>query len=583
MSDCYDTGYICQVVDNFAFKVQSGNIYQTVLNAHGECCVSIPRLVITSRFGRTFKENDPYRMIEEGREPTEAAFDDKIDGYYFKPDICNNDQFETELNVEPVNMYEYVLSSLQTEYTETQPLTGDPATLTQSRDEINGTIYIRNTIGDNIDTIYNLLPNIKYLPEIYNNIIDYDIVYDNIIVYTDNILYIENINYNYSTGQYVANTITPVILSATDHPNDRVMKSHFDPDLQEIMVGAIRPVAGNLVVPQLYRYNANTHVFNVAYDGLTNVNDHVKLTLPPDLFYDFVFCKINTPVITYNPKIQKYTVIAVASLSATPEAIAAAGEFDSLLGEFFCVVMYNFKSYRSGLELIDSTVFHAPNKRQLRYEKTPSTKYIDLSSTNEFIDMGEITDPNTKIVVNFRTCPVRESKLKSVSVTYNNKTYIEYRRPVNDMFYSDLDHVNNLVEGYIPHKDGGPTDFASPRYQDIPIDLDLNLNEVSTVTLSGEAVYYDGHVEKYKFYGESRPLPISAVFEKMSLVQAVSYTTDTRSNLIKLTFETQNPNYLTEILIDNGSLSESTSDILTQRNLFSPSLSTEASVNDELS
>ena len=111
--------------------------------------------------------------------------------------------------------------------------------------------------------------------------------------------------------------------------------------------------------------------------------------------------------------------------------------------------------------------------------------------------------------------------------------------------------------------------------QDISIDLGLNLKDVSTVKLSAEAVYYDGHVETYKIYGESRPLPLTNVLGHMALVNAVSYTTDTHSNLIKCTFETQKPNYLTDIIIDNGSLAETTSDIILQRNLISPVLSSE--------
>lgn len=574
--ECYVTGYECQVVDNFAFKIQTGDIYERVLNPTGECCVSIPGITLTRRYGRTFEENDPYRKMAQGLPASDAAFDDKIDGHYFLPDICEEQQVETDYNIESINFFDYTLDSTKTKLTQVDPITGDKVTIAESDSSVVGKVFVRNTTGSVVEKLENLLPGLQSNPDIYNNITDFTIVYDNIILYTSDSMYIDQINYNYTQGDFASSTTTPVKITSTPDPREQVMKAHFNPVDQDIMVGKMTVVNNKLIVPQLYRYNANTHVYSVAYDGVSNVKDHIKLGLSPDIYNDFVINSVDRPIICYNDKLQKYSVVSVASLSATPQAIAAAGEWDSLLGNFFCVLVYNFKNYNTGLELIDSTIFHTPNKRQLKYKDITSSRTLELSSTNEFINIGLITDPSTNFTLNFRNAPVRESKLKHVTVTYDGVTYIKNRLPVNDMLYADIPHINTMVEGFVPHASGGPIDFASPRYQDISIDLNLNLHDISVVELSGQAVYYDGHVETYKMYGESRPLPLANVFGHMSLINAVSYTTETRSNLIKCTFETTEPNYVTDVIIDNGSLAETTSDIIQQRNLYAPSLSTES-------
>ena len=579
--DCYSTGYVCQVVDNFAFKIQTGDIYERVLNPTGACCVSIPNLVLTRRFGRTFEENDPYRKIAQGLEPSEARFDDKIDGHWFRPDICEELVEETDFNVESINYYDYQLESTKTALTEYEPITGDRVSVDASKNKITGKLYIRNSVGNTIDLLENVLPSLKSLPIIYNNITDFTVVYDNIVLYTNKDLYIDRVGYDYATGKYQTSPTTPIHITVSDDPREQVMKSHYDPESQNILVGRTAVINKRLIVPQLYKYNANTNLFSNAYDGVSYTPDHIKLELPPDIYQDFVLNKIEKPIICYNDKLQKYTVVAVASLSATPEAIVAAGEHDSLLGNFYCVLLYNFKNYNTGLELIDSTIFHAPNKRQLKYRPITSSQTVELSTTNNYINVGIVTDPNTNFTLNFRNAPVRSSKLKHVSVTYNGTQYIKNRLPVNDMLYADLPHINNLVESYVPHASGGPIDFASPRYQDISIDLGLNLKDISTVKLSGEAVYYDGHVETYNMYAESRPLPLANVLGHMSLIDAVSYTTDTKSNLIKCTFETEKPNYITDVLIDNGGLAETTGDIIKQRTLLLPSLSTQPASGDD--
>lgn len=577
MSDeCYITGYECQVVDNFAFKIQTGKIYERVLNPTGACCVSIPDLVLTSRYNRTFEENDPYRKMAQGLEASEAAFDDKIDGHYFQPDICKELNKSIDLNIESINFFDYVLDSTKTKYTETEPITGDRYDINTATNSVNGKLYVRTSTGSTIQTIENLIPGLANEPDIYNNITNFNLVMDNILIYTADTMYIDRVNYDYTTGQFRSSTTTPVKLITTGDPREKIMRCHYDPESQDMLLGKMTVVNNKLLVPQLYKYNANTQLFNNAYDGVTNTQDHIKLALPPDIYNDFVVANIDRPLVCYNDKIQKYSVVTVANLSATPEAIVRAGEQDSLLGEFYCVLIHNFKNYNTGLELIDSTIFHAPNKRQLKYKNIQSSKSIELTGSDEFINIGMITDPATNFNINFRHAPVRESKLKHVSVTYNGKKYIKNRLPVNDMFYADIPHINTMVDGYVPHASGGPLDFASPRYQNIEIDLNLNVSDVSVVSMSGEAVYYDGHVETYKMFGESRPLPLVNVLGDMSLIEAISYTTDTKSNLIKCTFETKSPNYVTDVIIDNGGLAESTSDLIVQRNLQPPALSAES-------
>ena len=67
-------------------------------------------------------------------------------------------------------------------------------------------------------------------------------------------------------------------------------------------------------------------------------------------------------------------------------------------------------------------------------------------------------------------------------------------------------------------------------------------------------MYYDNHRIHYKVIGESRPLPLGLLFEDINVVDTVSYATDNNPSMLKVMLETKNPQYITEILIDNNGI-----------------------------
>ena len=553
MNDCYTSGFICQVVDNHLFNTKN-NVYEEVLNAADGCCVNVSNLIPTSKFGRTFAENDPYRMIAAGRPPSDAAFERKIDGHQFIPGHCD-DKFTNTLNLEHVNLYNYQLSAMTTEYV---TLTTDivDQSIDDRRERTLGEVVIRNTQSNIITNIRDLAPTLNTLPEVYNNVVDFDIVYDHLLLYTDDKLYVEKLNYNYTTGKFDPSSTMPIVVKTNTTDQSALIKPYFNEDKKQLIFGRTIVDRG-VVLPELYRYSIATGSYNKIHgDGITD-SDLDSYRLPPDLAGKFVIKSVNSTHITYNNILQKYTVTTTGRLSATPSElvrVSATGDDDvQYADDILYISIHNFSDSDTTLEFIDSTIYHPTNKREYVLELTDRTRHVSLSA-DTIINMGVISDPRTTILLDPRSIPTREYKLKEIRYTYSGKTVTNARLPINDMGYANITDISEMVESYVPHASGGATDFASPRYVPVNLDLDLNLDEISVVRIDVECVYYDNHRLTYTILGESRPLPIMMLFNDINIVDTVSYTSDSNPSLLKIVLETHKPRYITEVIIDNNNV-----------------------------
>ena len=113
-------------------------------------------------------------------------------------------------------------------------------------------------------------------------------------------------------------------------------------------------------------------------------------------------------------------------------------------------------------------------------------------------------------------------------------------------------------------------DFASPRYKTKKIMPETNKKEVSIINIQIEAVYYDGETVTYKLAGEVRPRPIDYVFGSVKLIDAVSYTTETNTSMLKIMLETQDPSHVLEYAITNTQIVPS--NVISTFELESPTL-----------
>jgi len=549
---CYSYDFECQIYDNYIFKTQGGGTYELFLNAASACCVNATNVGFTKTFGRTFKENDPIRQMADGYPPEHAAFQSKINGGYFIPNICDDTEYYSDLNTEPINFYNYRLSSTQTEYV-TLESNKTPDTIHDKRNKTLGEVWCRNTLSTKIQPISELIPSLKQYPQIYNNIVDFNVVYDTVLLYTSNAIYIDRLVYDYATGEFTQAPVAPIIIEAEVESDNKshIIKSFFNEDKRELLIGRT-VLYNNEVVPDLYRYSLDTGSVTVAYSKKHHARDFNKIRLPHSISKDYDLHETGHPHISYNETLHKYTVTFTGRLSANREKLINDAGTD-YSGRIFCVFIYNYKDTSAGLELLDSVVYHPTNKGQYNYVVEDANRSVDLIGRGYHVDLQSITDAKTTVVIDPKNVIVREHKLKEIRYIYRETTQTTQRLPVNDMYYADLPGVMDMVEGYRGHRCGGPTDFASPRYRPVTINLDLNLEEVSAISIVVQAIYFDGHVEEWNITGEARPAPIDVVLQGLKLIDTKSYTTDTNTCLLKLVFESQEPKNIAEfIILNNG-------------------------------
>ena len=545
---CYNREIECRVIDNFLMSNNRGvKIYEEILNGDNQETSSYSSLALTSKYNRTFAANDPLRMIASGRPATDAAFQQKIDGHGFRNNPCDNIKSESDLNIEPINFYNYQLSASLTQYMSAD-VTGEKLSVSDKRNKNVGEIWCRNTMSNRIDRLETMLPGLKTQPEIYNNVVDFDVIYDSVILYTPDTMYIERYAYDYNTGDILAGGATPIISKADDIELSKLIRVFFDESNNTVMFGKTVQYDVKTVVPELYSYNLATGTYVTAY-GAKQANEDINhYRLPPDLYRDFDIKSISTPILVYNDKLQKYTVIYSAYLATTYTGMLT-GEFE---GDVYCVFIHNYKALSNGLGYIDSIIYHPENKREYRYDESIPPETITLDTSAREIELGYVLPAKMTLKIDPLHVPLRQAKLKEIQYQFGDVLITKSRLPVNDMGLAGVDNIAGLTDSYTPHVSGGAIDFASPRYQSVDLPVESNVSDVSIVTVNVSARYYDGFVDVWKIAGEIRPRPLSYKFKDMVVVDAVSYTTNNVTNLLKIIFETQQPKHMVEYVIDNS-------------------------------
>ena len=547
-NECYSNEIECKVIDNFLMLNNRGvGIYEEILNGDNQESSSYSKLALTSKYNRTFAANDPLRMLASGRPATDAAFQQKIDGHGFRNNPCENIKSESDLNIEPINFYNYQLSASLTQYISAES-TGEKKSISDKRNTGLGEIWCRNTLSNRIDRLQTMLPGLRTQPEIYNNVIDFDVIYDSVILYTPDTMYIERYSYDYNTGDILAGDATPIISKADDIELSKLIRVFFNEANNTVVFGKTVQYDVKTVIPELYSYNIATGTYVTAYGKNQAEQDMKHYKLPPDLYRDFDIKSISTPIVVYNDKLQKYTVIYSAYLATTYTGMLT-GEFE---GDVYCVFIHNYKALANGLGYIDSIIYHPENKREYRYDESIPPKTITLDTSAREIEIGYVLPASLTLTIDPLDVPLRRAKLKEIQYQFGDVLITKSRLPVNDMGLAGVDNISRLTDSYTPHVSGGAIDFASPRYQRVHLPIESNISDVSIVTVNVSARYYDGFVDVWKIAGEIRPRPLTYKFKDMVVVDAVSYTTNNVTNLLKIIFETQQPRHIVEYIVDNS-------------------------------
>lgn len=568
IENCYSTEIECQIYDNQSFRTRGHDIYDLLLNAASGCCVNAKYIMYGDKlYGRTFSENDPIKAVTAGLAPSAARFENQIDAGYFKPGLCDDITFSSNVNVDQINLYDYQLESTKTQYVSSDDII-NPQTVHEKKNESKGELWVRNTLSTKIEPIHKLLPSINEYPAIYNNIVDFDVIYDTIFVYSDESMYIDRLNYNYTTGEFVQAPTAPVVVSRSNKNSvaGGLIRPFFNELAGHVIYGRTDLHDGQIVF-EMYKYDLDKGVTSPVYAAQDYLSDMDRLSLPDDIINEYNIREIGTPHLTYNETIGKYTITTTARLSANLDTLLdnTDTEYQSRI---FTVLVYNFKETGSGLKLIDCIIYHPENKKQLNYKVSPKDRVLHLTEENKSsnIVLDDITDSHTTITINAKHVKVRDSKLKEIRCNYKDRQLIKQRLPINDMYLADIENIHDMVEGVKGHRCGGATDFASPRYQPIELDLDLDLFQVEVVEFTVQAIYFDGHVDEWLVTGIARPLPIDLLMGDLRLIDTKSFTTDNNTCLLKLIFESQNPQTIAEFVLRNDGIPEKR---ITQINLSS--------------
>lgn len=563
----------CEVVDNFVFKYTGDlQVYEHTINVSVAQKERFSKLNLEPKYTATFEENDPYRAIYNGRIPTTAAFQDKIDGAGFVRTGCDFSVQESEMNIEPINYYDYNLPSLETKKSPPPP-SKPTLTIYQKRYTELGDLYCRNTLSTKIQPVSSMLKSLPEYEDVINNIIDYEVLYDTMILYTSDSVYLERFRYDHTTGEHLIGDVSPVYIKQDSNKLSKIIRGYLNETTGQYIFGKTTIYDNTKgIIPELYMYDIDTGTYKTIYsESIATTRDLSQIVLPPDLYNDFSIRSIGTPILTYNNKLKKYTVVCDAELTTTYTG-KLTGEYAS---KVFCVFIYNFKLTQTGMSYMDSIIYHPQNKREYRYDNSEYTTHVKLDSQNinsvQFL--GEALPANAEITVDPLNVPVRGSKLKEIVYKYDDKVETVSRLPVNDPQLAGITSIKNMIESYVPTISGAPLDFASPRYNIKKLTPETNMKEISIVDIQIEAVYYDGHKVKYRLAGEVRPRPIDYVFGSVKLVDAVSYTTSSDTSMIKLIMETQSPSHILEYAITNTQITPS--NVISSFELESPTLSTD--------
>lgn len=563
----------CEIVDNFVFNYSGGlQVYEHLLNVSVDQKSRFSKLNIEPKYTATFEENDPYRAIYSGRVPTSAAFQDKIDGAGFKRTGCDFTVQESKMNVEPINYYDYSLPTLQSKKSPTPP-NKPTLTIYQKRYTELGDLYCRNTLSTKIQPVSSMLKSLPEYEDVINNIIDYEVLYDTMILYTNDSVYLERFRYNHTTGEHLIGDVSPVYIKQDNNKLSKIIRGYLNETTGQYIFGKTTVYDYTKgVIPELYLYDIDTGTYRTIYsETIASERDLKQIVLPPDLYNDFNIRRIGTPILTYNSKLKKYTVVCDAELSTTYTG-KLTGEYAS---KVFCIFIHNFKLTQTGMAYMDSIIYHPQNKREYRYDDSEYTTHVKLDSHNidDIVFLGEALPANAEITIDPLNVPVRESKLKELLYSYDGKVETVSRLPVNDPQLAGITSIKNMIESYVPTISGSPLDFASPRYNIKRLTPETNMKEISIVDIQIQAIYYDGFKVSYRLVGEVRPRPIDYVFGSVKLIDAVSYTTDNTTSMIKLILETQNPAHILEYAITNTQITPS--NVISNFELESPALSTD--------
>lgn len=195
-------------------------------------------------------------------------------------------------------------------------LTSNNTYITQrERGMLQGKLFVKNQAFSTSIPLSSAVASIfsKYSSvvksDIYNNLIDYDVIYDTLVLETNNYLVIDKIEYD--NGEYITPSTKNTVFSlVSSDPLTKVSNRFFNEKDKTITFCLITPeitdLKGNnkLTVPNIYQYNVATHrykkIFPLNNTQMSSLSGIFSLTNTFRSDYNLNLVKIDKPQLTYN-------------------------------------------------------------------------------------------------------------------------------------------------------------------------------------------------------------------------------------------------------------------------------------------
>lgn len=185
----------------------------------------------------------------------------------------------------------------------------------QEREMLQGKLFVKNQAFSSSLPLSSACSAIfsKYSEtvktDIYNNLINYDVIYDTLILETDNFLVIDKIEYD--SGEFITPSTRNTVFSlSSNDPLTKVSNRFFNEKDKTITFCVISPenteLKGNdkLVIPSIYQYSVATHnykkIFPLNNTQTLSLSGIFSLTNTFKLDYNLNLVRIDRPQLTYN-------------------------------------------------------------------------------------------------------------------------------------------------------------------------------------------------------------------------------------------------------------------------------------------
>ena len=573
----------CAIVDNYGFNVYteevqgsdnfqssnywtgSGDAFEEYINPHFE--------EYNEDFGFTSfgMENELDFEIIEGP---------NIDGLYFSTEICDNLEGDFNYTQESETYFDQSLEIGKTEYSdEPEKSMLQPVTLYDQKCKLGGAGFFRSYNGSKLlplhEALINVVGDFDYLEGdeydmfkqdiIDGNIIDLDVVYDVMIIETERHIFIEKINFDAENSVILRTGTTNIFMKLTgSNPAiERSIGHFFHERNNELVFGKLvaeeTESGSTFVYPVMYVVDLNTLKYKQAHPNKHYKEETFDLFKFTGDLEKYSIEHVDCPVLSFNDNTNVYNLSYSARL--------ADGDMTK-----YTIFSFDYRQGQYNMKLKDSYAYHADEVTRYVPEGDEWSDRIDSKTIKLFpdesmrpsTDGGSLHTSRQDSIQSMIGHPLSGYKF---DLTIETKTI-----PVS--FSLDEFKINRIIfdpgdgtEPYINDRiiDDGlqaltfdltelpdPSDFGDPRRLGFNHEYLFDKSEPHTYKAKVTAIYSNFMTATYNIDIETVPYTVESGFDGAKLIDSKLFTDVEGKDRQLLIIETQNPRYVTNVIVDRN-------------------------------